>query len=114
MWGAVPFAGQSFDADANVVRRLHRAGAILIGKAAMIELAGGMGYRFGTASISGGAKNPWNETCWTCGSSSGSGAIGSAGLGGFAVRTETGGSLGWPAAYCGRSGLRPLHRRAGP
>src|SRR5205085_3258150 len=53
-WGARPYANQQFDFDANVIRRLHDAGAILIGKAAMIELAGGMGYRFGNASISGG------------------------------------------------------------
>src|SRR5258708_37625465 len=113
MWGAVPFAGQSFDADANVVRRLHRAGAILLGKAAMIELAGGMGYRYGTASISGGAKNPWNETCWTCGSSSGSGAIVASACAAFAIGTETWGSIICPSAYCGVSGLRPTFGRVG-
>ena len=112
-WGARPYAGQSFDYDANVVRRLHDAGAILIGKAAMIELAGGMGYRYGTASISGGAKNPWNETCWTCGSSSGSGAIASAALAAFAIGTETWGSIICPSTYCGLSGLRPTFGRVG-
>lgn len=112
-WGARPYAGQTFDHDANVIRRLGDAGAILIGKAAMIELAGGMGYRFGTASISGGAKNPWNETCWTCGSSSGSGAIASAALAAFAIGTETWGSIVCPSAYCGLSGLRPTFGRVG-
>jgi len=112
-WGAVPFAGQSFDSDANVIRRLHRAGAILIGKAAMIELAGGMGYRYGTASISGGAKNPWNEACWTCGSSSGSGAIVASACAAFAIGTETWGSIICPSAYCGVSGLRPTFGRVG-
>ncbi len=112
-WGARPYAGQSFDFDANVIRRLGRAGAILIGKAAMIELAGGMGYRYGTASISGGAKNPWDETCWTCGSSSGSGAIASAALAGFAIGTETWGSIVCPSTYCGLSGLRPTFGRVG-
>ena len=112
-WGARPFANQTFDSDANVIRRLEDAGAILIGKAAMIELAGGMGYRFGTASISGGAKNPWNETCWTCGSSSGSGAIVSAALAAFAIGTETWGSIVCPSAYCGVSGLRPTFGRVG-
>jgi len=110
-WGARPYANQKFDFDANVIRRLHEAGAILIGKAAMIELAGGMGYRYGTASISGGAKNPWNETCWTCGSSSGSGAIVAAGLAAFAIGTETWGSIVCPSAYCGVSGLRPTFGR---
>ena len=112
-WGARPYAGQSFDFDANVIRRLGEAGAILIGKAAMIELAGGMGYRFGTASISGGAKNPWNETCWTCGSSSGSGAIAAAALAAFAIGTETWGSIICPSTYCGVSGLRPTFGRVG-
>jgi aspartyl-tRNA(Asn)/glutamyl-tRNA(Gln) amidotransferase subunit A len=112
-WGARPFVAQTFDEDANVIRRLHDAGAILIGKAAMIELAGGMGYRFGTASISGGAKNPWNEACWTCGSSSGSGAIASAALAAFAIGTETWGSIICPSTYCGLSGLRPTFGRVG-
>lgn len=112
-WGARPYAGQTFDDDAHVIRRLQKAGAILVGKAAMIELAGGMGYRYGTASISGGAKNPWNETCWTCGSSSGSGAITSAALAAFAIGTETWGSIICPSAYCGISGLRPTFGRVG-
>lgn len=112
-WGARPYAGQTFDDDANVLRRLHEAGAVLIGKAAMIELAGGMGYRYGTASITGGAKNPWNETCWTCGSSSGSGAITAAALAAFAIGTETWGSIICPSAYCGVSGLRPTFGRVG-
>jgi len=112
-WGARPYAGQRFDYDANVITRLTNAGAILLGKAAMIELAGGMGYRYGTASISGGAKNPWNETCWTCGSSSGSGAIVAAGLAAFAIGTETWGSIVCPSAYCGVSGLRPTFGRVG-
>jgi Asp-tRNA(Asn)/Glu-tRNA(Gln) amidotransferase A subunit family amidase len=112
-WGARPFANQKFDRDAHVIQRLKDAGAILIGKAAMIELAGGMGYRYGTASLTGGAKNPWNETCWTCGSSSGSGAIVAAGLAAFAIGSETWGSIICPSAYCGVSGLRPTFGRVG-
>jgi aspartyl-tRNA(Asn)/glutamyl-tRNA(Gln) amidotransferase subunit A len=112
-WGARPYAQQTFDRDANVIQRLNEAGAILIGKAAMIELAGGMGYRYGTASLTGGAKNPWNETCWTCGSSSGSGAIVAAGLAAFAIGSETWGSIVCPSAYCGISGLRPTFGRVG-
>jgi aspartyl-tRNA(Asn)/glutamyl-tRNA(Gln) amidotransferase subunit A len=112
-WGARPYAGQKLDYDAHVISLLNKAGAILVGKAAMIELAGGMGYRYGTASISGGAKNPWDETCWTCGSSSGSGAIASAALAAFAIGTETWGSIICPATYCGLSGLRPTFGRVG-
>src|SRR3954451_10577980 len=110
-WGARPYANQKFDQDATVIMRLEQAGAILLGKAAMIELAGGMGYRFASASISGAAKNPWNEGCWTCGSSSGSGAIVAAGLAGFAIGTETWGSIVCPSAYFGGSGLRPTFGR---
>ncbi|HXI91962.1 MAG TPA: amidase [Blastocatellia bacterium] len=110
-WGARPFANQKFGYDATVIKKLQAAGAILIGKAAMIELAGGMGYRFASASMSGAAKNPWDQTCWTCGSSSGSGAIASAALAAFAIGTETWGSIVCPSAFCGVSGLRPTYGR---
>jgi Asp-tRNA(Asn)/Glu-tRNA(Gln) amidotransferase A subunit family amidase len=110
-WGARPYAKQTFDEDATVIRKLREAGAVLIGKAAMIELAGGMGYRFASASASGPAKNPWDETCWTCGSSSGSGAIVAAALAAFAIGTETWGSIICPSAFCGISGLRPTFGR---
>src|SRR5919204_822211 len=110
-WGARPYANQKFDSDATVIQKLRQAGAVLIGKAAMIELAGGMGYRFGTASISGPARNPWNESCWTCGSSSGSSAIVAAGLAAFSIGSETWGSIICPSAYTGCSGLRPTYGR---
>jgi Asp-tRNA(Asn)/Glu-tRNA(Gln) amidotransferase A subunit family amidase len=110
-WGAKPYANQVFDYDATVIDHLRRTGAILLGKAAMIELAGGMGYRFASASLQGEAKNPWNLSCWTCGSSSGSGAIVAAGLAGFAIGTETWGSIICPSAFCGVSGLRPTYGR---
>jgi aspartyl-tRNA(Asn)/glutamyl-tRNA(Gln) amidotransferase subunit A len=110
-WGAKPYSSQKFDFDATVIQKLRAAGAVLIGKAAMIELAGGMGYRFASASISGPAKNPWDQNCWTCGSSSGSGAIASAALAAFAIGTETWGSIVCPSAFCGVSGLRPTYGR---
>jgi aspartyl-tRNA(Asn)/glutamyl-tRNA(Gln) amidotransferase subunit A len=110
-WGARMFADRKFDYDATVIQKLRDAGAILIGKAAMIELAGGMNYRFASASITGATRNPWNTECWTCGSSSGSGAIAAAGLAGFAIGTETWGSIICPAAFCGASGLRPTFGR---
>src|SRR5436309_6909912 len=110
-WGAKPYANQKFDYDATVINKLRAAGAILIGKAAMIELTGGMGYRFASASISGAVKNAWNEGCWTCGSSSGSGAIVSAGLAAFAIGTETWGSIVCPSSFTGISGLRPTYGR---
>ncbi|MGB8890366.1 MAG: amidase [Candidatus Korobacteraceae bacterium] len=112
-WGARPYQRQVFDYDATVIRKLNEAGAILLGKAAMIELAGGLGYRFASASLTHATKNPWNTDCWTCGSSSGSGAIMAAGLAAFAIGTETWGSIVCPSAFCGVSGLRPTYGRVG-
>src|SRR6202790_5307069 len=110
-WGAKPYENQVFDYDATVIEHLNRVGAVLLGKASMIELAGGMNYRFASASLQGEAKNPWNTQCWTCGSSSGSGAIVAAGLAAFAIGTETWGSIICPSAFCGVSGLRPTYGR---
>jgi aspartyl-tRNA(Asn)/glutamyl-tRNA(Gln) amidotransferase subunit A len=110
-WGAKPYIDQRFDYDATVIRKLESAGAVLLGKAAMIELAGGMGYRYASASASGPAKNPWNTDYWTCGSSSGSAAITGAGLAAFAIGTETWGSIICPSGFCGLSGLRPTYGR---
>jgi aspartyl-tRNA(Asn)/glutamyl-tRNA(Gln) amidotransferase subunit A len=110
-WGAKPYASQVFDYDATVIEHLNRAGAVLLGKASMIELAGGMGYRYASASLQGAAKNPWDMTCWTCGSSSGSGAVVAAGLAAFAIGTETWGSIVCPSAFCGVSGMRPTYGR---
>jgi len=110
-WGAKPYANQVFDYNATVIEHLHGVGAVMIGKASMIELAGGMGYRFASASLQSEAKNPWDTTCWTCGSSSGSGAIVAAGLAAFAIGTETWGSIICPSAFCGVSGLRPTYGR---
>jgi aspartyl-tRNA(Asn)/glutamyl-tRNA(Gln) amidotransferase subunit A len=110
-WGARPYIDQHFDYDATVIHKLESAGAVLLGKAAMIELAGGMGYRYATASATGAAKNPWNTDYWTCGSSSGSAAITGAGLAAFAIGTETWGSIICPSGFCGLSGLRPTYGR---
>jgi aspartyl-tRNA(Asn)/glutamyl-tRNA(Gln) amidotransferase subunit A len=110
-WGARPYINQHFDYDATVIRKLEAAGAVLIGKAAMIELAGGMGYRYASASATGPAKNPWNTDYWTCGSSSGSAAATGAGLAAFAIGTETWGSIICPSGFCGLSGLRPTYGR---
>jgi aspartyl-tRNA(Asn)/glutamyl-tRNA(Gln) amidotransferase subunit A len=110
-WGAPPYADQHFDYDATVIERLDRAGAVLLGKAAMIELAGGLGYSNGSASLTGPARNPWNPDCWTCGSSSGSGAIVAAGLAPWAIGSDTRGSIICPTTWCGISGMRPSFGR---
>ncbi|MBV8843661.1 MAG: amidase, partial [Bryobacterales bacterium] len=108
-WGAKPFAGQTFDEDAKVVQNLDKTGAILIGKLAMIELAGGGGYRSAAASLTGPGLNPWDRTRWSGGSSSGSGIATAAGLAGFTLGSETSGSILTPCAFCGVTGLRPTY-----
>jgi aspartyl-tRNA(Asn)/glutamyl-tRNA(Gln) amidotransferase subunit A len=110
-WGAAPLHAQKLAFDATVVQRLADAGAILLGKTAMIELAGVLGYRYPTASATGATLNPWNRARWAGGSSSGSAAAVAAGLCAFALGSETIGSLVVPAAYCGISTLRPTFGR---
>jgi aspartyl-tRNA(Asn)/glutamyl-tRNA(Gln) amidotransferase subunit A len=110
-WGAAPLRGQTFDADATVIRRLDEAGAILVAKLAMVELAGGMGYRQPHASFTGPGINPWNPGHWSGGSSSGSGSAVAAGLVPFAIGSETWGSILSPAGFCGVAGLRPTYGR---
>jgi len=108
-WGAKPFAGQVFEEHATVVKKLDKAGAICLGKLGMVELAGGGGYRYPAASATGPGLNPWDTGRWAGGSSSGSGSAVAAGLVGYALGSETWGSIVTPAAYCGVTGLRPTY-----
>jgi aspartyl-tRNA(Asn)/glutamyl-tRNA(Gln) amidotransferase subunit A len=108
-WGAKPYADQVFDYNATVVDRLNKRGGILIGKLAMIQLAGGGGYGSAAASLHGPALNPWNKQYWAGGSSSGSAAAVAAGLVPYALGSETSGSILTPASYCGICGLRPTY-----
>ncbi|MCU1335330.1 MAG: Amidase [Bryobacterales bacterium] len=108
-WGAKPYAAQVFDYDARVIEQLNKIGAILIGKLAMVELAGGGDYRTAAASLQGPGLNPWDRTRWSGGSSSGPGAAVAAGLVTFAIGSETSGSILTPSAFCGVTGLRPTY-----
>ena len=110
-WGAGCCRGQMFDRDATVVTRLREAGAVLLGKLAMVEFAGGLGYRFASASSTGPCRNPWDLGHWAGGSSSGSGAAVAGGLVAFALGTETWGSILCPSAFCGDTGIRPTYGR---
>jgi aspartyl-tRNA(Asn)/glutamyl-tRNA(Gln) amidotransferase subunit A len=108
-WGARPYAGQVFDFNATVIDKLDAMGAVLTGKLAMVELAGGGGYRLAAASLTGPGLNPWDRTRWAGGSSSGSAAAVAAGLVAFAIGSETSGSIVTPASYCGVTALRPTY-----
>ena len=108
-WGAAPFRDQVFDYDATVVTRLREAGAVLVAKLAMVELAGIMGYDHADASFTGPGLNPWNTAFWSGGSSSGPAAAVAAGLVPFAIGSETSGSILTPSSFCGVTGLRPTY-----
>ncbi len=110
-WGAQPYRSQRFAYDATVVKKLTNAGAVLLAKLAMVELAGGFGYGDADASFTGPGRTPWNAKYWSGGSSSGSGIAASAGLVGFAIGSETSGSILFPATACGVTGLRPTYGR---
>ncbi len=110
-WGSPTHAHQVFDYDARVVERLRDAGCVLAAKLAMIELAGGGSYNLASASLNGPCGNPFDPTRWAGGSSSGSGAAVGGGCVGFALGTETWGSITVPAAFCNVTGLRPTYGR---
>jgi aspartyl-tRNA(Asn)/glutamyl-tRNA(Gln) amidotransferase subunit A len=110
-WGCPAYADRVPKDNATVVDRLHAAGAVLVAKLAMIELAGAGNYQSASAAITGPARNPWNPKRWTGGSSSGPGGAVAAGLVGFAIGSETWGSIINPTTYCGISGLRPTYGR---
>jgi aspartyl-tRNA(Asn)/glutamyl-tRNA(Gln) amidotransferase subunit A len=108
-WGAQPYRNQVFDYDAAVVEKLASAGAVLVAKLAMVELAGGFGYNNADASFTGPGRTPWNRDFWSGGSSSGPAAAVAAGLVPFAIGSETSGSIITPAAFSGVTGFRPTY-----
>ena len=100
-WGAGGFEHQSFDEDATVVQRLDEAGAVLIAKFSLGALA--MGDKW----FGGRTRNPWNPAQGSSGSSAGSASAVAAGCVGFAIGSETLGSISSPSTRCGTTGLRP-------
>jgi Asp-tRNA(Asn)/Glu-tRNA(Gln) amidotransferase A subunit family amidase len=104
-WGAGPTKDQVIDAKATVAKRLDDAGAVLVAKTTLGALAQGDRW-FG-----GMTRNPWNPKQGSSGSSAGSAATVAAGLVGFAIGTETLGSIVSPCTQCGATGLRPTFGR---
>jgi aspartyl-tRNA(Asn)/glutamyl-tRNA(Gln) amidotransferase subunit A len=110
-WGTAPYKNQVPDYDAAIVTRLHDAGAVLIGKLAMVELVGGLGFDSADNSFTGPGRTPWNRDYFTGGSSSGPGAATAAALVAFSIGGETGGSILQPSSHCGLSGIRTTYGR---
>lgn len=110
-WGAKPFEKQEFDEDATVIVKLREAGAVHCAKLAMVEIAGGLGYRQANASFTGPGLNPWDKKRWSGGSSTGPGSAVGGGLVPFGIGSETWGSIMTPAGFCGIAGLRPTYGR---
>jgi Asp-tRNA(Asn)/Glu-tRNA(Gln) amidotransferase A subunit family amidase len=104
-WGAGGFEDQHFDYNAEVVKRLDTAGAVLIAKLTMGALA--QGDLWGSKQHGARTRNPWNPKQGSSGSSAGSASAVSAGCVGFAIGTETLGSISSPSTRCGVTGLRP-------
>lgn len=104
-WGAGPYKNQTIDEDATVVQRLDAAGAILVAKLTLGELAQGDVW-FG-----GMTRNPWKLDQGSSGSSAGPAAATAAGLVGFAIGSETLGSISSPSTRVGVTGLRPTFGR---
>ena len=104
-WGAGPYKDQTIDADATVVQRLDAAGAVLVAKLTLGELAQGDIW-FGATT-----KNPWKVDQGSSGSSAGPASATAAGLVGFSIGSETLGSISSPSTRCGTTGLRPTFGR---
>jgi Asp-tRNA(Asn)/Glu-tRNA(Gln) amidotransferase A subunit family amidase len=104
-WGAEPFKNRVPRADAVTVARLHQAGAVLVAKLSLGALA------LNDIWYGGQTNNPWLIEEGASGSSAGPGAATAAGCVGFALGSETGGSIIAPAMRCGVTGLRPTFGR---
>jgi Asp-tRNA(Asn)/Glu-tRNA(Gln) amidotransferase A subunit family amidase len=102
-WGAAPYLQQVFDDDADVVKRLEAAGAVLVAKLSLGELA------MGDVWYNGLTHNPWKPKEGSSGSSAGPAAATAAGLCGFTIGSETLGSIVSPSVRCGVTGLRTTY-----
>ena len=109
-YGSDVLAGRTAAEDAECVRRLRRAGAVIVGTTRSHEFGWGITTQHQTR---GSARNPWNPDRVPGGSSGGSGAAVAAGMVPAAVGSDTGGSIRIPACFCGVAGLKPSFGRIG-
>ncbi len=100
-WGAGGFENQMIDEDATVVKRLDKAGAVLVAKLTLGSLA------LGDVWFGGVTRNPWNTKQGSSGSSAGPASATAAGCVAFSIGSETLGSISSPSTRCGCTGLRP-------
>ncbi len=105
-WCAPQYRNRVLNVKAAVAERLENAGAVLIAKLASNPFAGG-----GVQWYRGLTRCPWNPHLDAAGSSSGPGSAIAAGLVGFSIATDTGGSIIHPSMRCGTVGLRPTYGR---
>ena len=104
-WGAEPYKNRVPTEDAEIVKRLRAAGAVILGKTTLGALA------YNDIWYGGRTKNPWNLNEGSSGSSAGSASATAAGLCSFSIGTETLGSITSPSQRCGTTGLRPTFGR---
>lgn len=104
-WGSIPYKDQVVNDTAAVVQKLDAAGAVLVAKTAVGELA------WGDVWFGGMCRNPWKLEQGSSGSSAGSASLTAAGCIGFGIGTETWGSIVSPSTRCGTTGLRPTFGR---
>jgi len=104
-WGSVPYKEQIHDNDATVIKKLEEAGAVLVAKLSLGELA------MDDVWFGGMTRNPWDTLKGSSGSSAGSASATAAGLVGFTIGSETWGSIVSPSTVCGTTGFRPSYGR---
>ena len=107
-YGSDTLAGRIADNDAELVRRLRRSGAVIVGTTRSHEFGWGITTQH---QLRGGTRNPWDLSRIPGGSSGGSGAAIAAGMVPAAVGSDTGGSIRIPSSFCGVSGLKPSFGR---
>jgi amidase len=100
--------GDAATEDSMIVRKLREAGAVILGKTNLPELAI---YGFTESPTWGDTRNPWDQSRTPGGSSGGSGAAVGSGMAAIAHATDGAGSIRWPAAFCGLYGLKPQRNR---
>ena len=108
-WGAQPYADQVFDYTASALKRIQKRGGLLPASSRWWNWPAAPAIAMPALRLTGPGLNPWDNTRWSGGSSSGSAIAVAAGLVTYALGSETSGSILTPSAFCGVTGLRPTY-----